>query len=139
MVTGTDFRAEFSNRGAQLVSFQLLEHDSGNGQVDLIRARTAPPYAFGLVDRDGTSAPLNDALFVVSQEAGGPGQQILSYRYRGPLGEASKRFTFEPNGLLNVEIDAAAESPWAVALGPGIRNPTPEEVEYVDSLKQDIR
>ena len=68
VVTGIDFRAEFTNRGAQLVSFQLLEHDSGNGQVDLVRARTAPPYAFGLVDRDGTSAPLNDATVAQYQK-----------------------------------------------------------------------
>lgn len=128
VVTGTQFRAEFTNRGAQLVSFQLLEHESDDGPVDLIRARPGAPYAFGFVGLDSKAAPLNDALFAVTREVGDGGQQVVSYRYRGPLGEASKQYIFEPNGLLTVEIVATNESPWAVALGPGIRNPTPEEV-----------
>ena len=40
-----------------------------------------------------------------------------------------KRFAFQPNGLLDVEIDAATELAWAMVLGPGVRNPSTEEMD----------
>ena len=57
-----------TNQGAQLVSFQLLEHEnSDGGPVDLVRARTSSPYPFGVVDSAGNSSPLNEALFESDQ------------------------------------------------------------------------
>jgi YidC/Oxa1 family membrane protein insertase len=131
VVEGGDFRAELSNRGAQLISFQLLDHQSGDGgPVDLVRERATPPYPFGLVDLvQGAPSALNDALFEVERGRSAIGEDEITYRYRGPLGEAEKRFVFRASGLIEVEITGPGEGTWAVTLGPGIRNPTAAEVK----------
>jgi YidC/Oxa1 family membrane protein insertase len=129
VVEGQEFRAEFTNRGAQLVSFQLLHHQSADGgPVDLVRSRESGPYLFGLVGEGGGSSPLNDQLFELGQESGGRGGETLNFRYRGPAGDASKRFTFRPDGMLELEIRVASGQRWAAIVGPGIRNPTTEEI-----------
>ena len=130
VISGPDYRAEFSNRGGQLVSFQLLEHQNAEGgPVDLVRSRAESPYLFGLATLDGTSSPVNDALFVVDRTPAGAGRESVTFRYQGQLGRVEKRFTFEPSGLIELKIDAAAADGWNVAVGPGIRNPTAEEME----------
>lgn len=128
-VAGEGFRAQLTNRGGQLRSFRLLEHASADeGLVDLVRERTAPPYPFGLVDDDGTSQPLNDVLFRVDRQTDRQGREIVSYRYRGPAGDAEKRFVFGADGRVEVEMRIAGGR-WLAALGPGIRNPSPAELE----------
>ena len=130
VVTAETFRAEFTSRGAQLVSFLLSEHQNADGgPVDLVRARTHGPYLFGFAEIDGTSSPFNEALFQVRREPSDLGQETLVFLYQGPEGRVEKRFTFQPTGLLDVEIEAATDLPWAVALGPGIRNPSSAELD----------
>ena len=129
VIEGDTYRAEFTNRGAQLVSFQLLEHRGADGgQMDLVRARAQDPYLFGFATLDGTSSKLNDVLFRVERESAEFGQETIVFRYQGSHGRVEKRFAFLANGLLDVEIDAATGEAWTVALGPGIRNPSSEEV-----------
>jgi len=130
VVTGDTYRAEFTSRGAQLVSFQLLEHENADGgPVDLVRARAQDPYLFGFATLDGTPSVLNQVLFRVQRQSADFGQEALTFLYQGPEGRVEKRFTFQPNGLLDVEIDAATDLPWALALGPGVRNPSSAEMD----------
>jgi YidC/Oxa1 family membrane protein insertase len=130
VVTGDIYRAEFTSRGAQLVSFQLLEHrNSDGGPVDLVRARARDPHLFGFATLDGASSALNDVLFRVQRESGDFGRETVVFLYQGAEGRVEKRFAFQPNGLLGVEIDAATELPWAVVLGPGVRNPSSAEMD----------
>ena len=126
-------RVELSNRGGQVVSFLLKEHQARDGgPVDLVRARREDPYPFGLVDRDGASHPLNEALFEAERLEEGAG---VRFRYRGSAGEAVKTFRFQgPSSgvmkdLLEVEIEVAGQEGWQVVLGPGLRNPSERERE----------
>jgi YidC/Oxa1 family membrane protein insertase len=130
VVTGETFRAEFTNRGAQLVSYQLLQHrNADGGPVDLVRSRAEGPYLFGFATLDGSGSPLNDVYFQVDRAASEIGQEAVTFRYQGSLGAVEKRFTFQPNGLVDLAIDASVADGWTAVLGPGIRNPTSEELD----------
>jgi YidC/Oxa1 family membrane protein insertase len=121
---GDGFVAELSNRGGQLVSLEVPDHEDDGSPVNLVRDRREAAYPFGLVAPDGTPLPLDDELFVV--EAGEDGDSVL-FRYAGPASggaEVTKRFAVGDRGLLTVAIEADLDSPWAVALGPGLRNPS---------------
>lgn len=114
-------RAEWSNRGAQLVSFELKNHPaSDGGAVDLVRRRTGDAYPFGLINPDGSSSALNQALFVVERRTGGVG-----FAYRGPAGSARKSVSMNGDGLLEIEVEADGE--WQLLVGPGLRNPGEDE------------
>jgi YidC/Oxa1 family membrane protein insertase len=128
VIETAEYRAELTNRGAQLVSFQLNEHrNAAGGPVDLVRAREDWPYPFGLYD--GTEpSPLNDALFAVERSRDGD-RQVVTFRFRGSEGEATKRFAFEEGGLFDVDIEFPDGRSRHVTLGPGIRNPSTEELE----------
>jgi YidC/Oxa1 family membrane protein insertase len=129
-IEGDGYRAVLTNQGAQLVSFQLFEHEnSDGGPVDLVRARATLPYPFGIVDSAGNSSPLNEALFESDQSVSGAGEPVVTYRYRGPAGEAEKKFIFRADGLLDVEVSSRGKGNWAVVFGPGLRNPAEEETD----------
>lgn len=130
VVLETDrFRAVFSNRGAQLVSFVSKIHSSGfGGGVDLVKRRAQPPYPFAIVDRAGASDPLNEALFVVFEGSGSEADPIR-FEYSGPQGRAEKSFWERPDGMLGVRLEVSGRSDWAFLLGPGVRNPELEEFE----------
>ncbi len=128
VVVDTDaFRATFTNRGAQLVSFVLKEHLGPDGKgLDLVRRRAGEPYPFALAEREDHPEPLNRALFAV-ERGGAPAGSWVTLHYRGPEGEATKRFRFRGEGLFDVEVAVPGRSDWALLLGPGLRNPSPEE------------
>jgi YidC/Oxa1 family membrane protein insertase len=136
VVEGAHFRAEFTNRGAQLLSFQLMSHVSADGgPVDLVRTRAEGPYPFALRAPGGTPSPLNEALFVV--DAGSAGEaEWLEFRYSGPAGRATKRFQFREDGLIDVVIEVAAGG--EVLLGPGIGNPAAQELENRFNLRSGL-
>jgi YidC/Oxa1 family membrane protein insertase len=120
------FRAEFSNRGAQLVSFVLKELRKGSvgRDLELVRGRRDLAYPFGLVGDGLAPHPLNAALFAIEERSANG----VTFRYNGPEGSASKRFRFDANGLFRAEIGVTAGAPgWRVLLGPGVRNLTSEE------------
>ena len=129
-IKGPGYEAVLTNQGAQLLSFQLLDYDNADGgPVDLVRARATLPYPFGIVDSVGNSSPLNEALFESEQTASAAGEPVVVYRYSGPAGQAEKRFLFRADGLLDVEVSQAGERNWAVVVGPGVRNPSEEELD----------
>ena len=121
-------RAVLSNRGAQLLSMEVPEKTEGkSGTLDLVRARAGGPHPYSLTTGRGSAPhPLDQVLF--RAEKGGDGRSVL-FRYRGPQGVAEKRFRFNDKGLLEVEIHLPGRSDWGVLLGPGIRNPTAEEMK----------
>lgn len=129
VVENERYRAELSNRGAQLVSFEVLGQSTADGEVvNLVRARGEDPYPFGL--RSGEQAhPLNDALFQVERNALDSGVEEIRFLYRGGLGTAEKAFRFQPTGLIDVEIAVADDDRWSVVFGPGVRNPSVDEME----------
>ena len=122
------FRATFSNRGAQLLSFELTEHESQPGEsVDLVRRRIGYPYPFAVFDSTGASDSLNEALFSVAE--GAAADDAYRFEYSGPLGRATKEFWLRPDGMLGVRISVPGRTDWSVLLGPGLRNPDSEEIE----------
>lgn len=126
------FRAELTNRGAQLASFVLREHTSPDGgPLDLVRGRQGAPYPFALVGPDLAPLALDQALFAVD-DSSDRGTRTVTFRYRGPAGAAEKTFVFRPDGLFDftLRVDRPRDPrDWSLWLGPGIRNPTKEELE----------
>lgn len=120
-------RAVFTNRGAQLVSLQLKGQKTHlGGAVELVRKRAEGPYPYGLVRKKGLAPhPLDQALFRLERGRDGS----LVFRYRGPGGVAEKRFRFDGQGFLeaNVHVPDPGDR-WALVLGPGLGNPTAEEM-----------
>ncbi len=128
-VAGPGFEAEFTNRGAQLLSFRLAEHrNAAGGPVDLVRERERGPYPFALVGADGAPSALNEALFTVERRRSEEGDAV-EFAYRGTEGRATKRFVFRPDGTFATAIEVAGAGSWGVWLGPGIRNPDVDEEE----------
>lgn len=120
------YRAEFTNRGAQLVSLQLKDQRNADGSpVELVHGRAEGPWPFGLIAPDGSPSPLNQALFRVERAEGGAGPTV-SFRYRGSAGAAEKTFRAEPNGMVSVEVRASGE--WLLLAGPMVRDLPDEEL-----------
>ncbi len=127
VVEDARFRAVFSNRGAQLVSYVLKQHRSEDGKLglELVQQRANLPAPFGLVAPGLAPHPLGGVLFAVEER----GPKFVSFRFNGPQGTAHKRFRFDPNGLFEVEVSVPRGTPWRLLLGPGLRNLTSEEAE----------
>ena len=132
-------RLEFTNRGAQLLSFELRRPNGGE-PVELVRRREAgQPYPFAFQGSQRGS-PLNEALYVVERSSV-DGDTRLSFRYSGDLGTAAKTFhipkdTAQAGGLtFRYEIESPGDS-WGLVLGPGIRNPSVEELQSRLSSQQ---
>ncbi len=130
VVESAEFRAEMTNRGGQLLSYQLLNHKSADGgPVDMVRRRGAAPYPFGLATPQGGPSPLNDVLYEVEQSSSTAGDKAVTFRYRGPEGNVEKRFVFRGDGMIEVDVALSDPNAWALAIGPGVRNPSEEEQE----------
>lgn len=120
-------RLEFSNRGAQLVSFRLKQHATSGGEsLELVRDRGSDPYPFGLVVGGERSHRLNNALFVSEAKSDERGE-TLRFRHRSSRGAAEKLFRLTPEGLVSVEITVLGED-WSLLLGPGLRNLNEKEL-----------
>ena len=123
------FEAVFTNRGGSLLSLRLKNHLAPSGEaVDLVRKRRDYPLPLAITDRRGGTDPLNDVLFVVRRERGELGPAV-SFRYAGPAGQASKRFSLLGGGVIRLEVEVAGRSDWGLLLGPGVRDLTEEEAK----------
>lgn len=115
------FRAELTNRGAQLVSLLLKEHRTADGELlELIRPRGSDPYPFALVVDGEKSHRLNHALFEHSEEVEN-GLQTLTFRHRSELGAAEKVFRLTPQGFVDVRVTVEGGQDWGLVFGPGLR------------------
>jgi YidC/Oxa1 family membrane protein insertase len=123
------YTATVDNRGAALVSVHLAPREGAGGAgVELLRRRgaDAEPRTFSFVGLDGAPLPIDRELFVVDHEEG---SREVVLRYSGPLGEAEKRFVFGDDLVeFAATWDGAAEE-WGLLVGPGLRNPTLDELE----------
>lgn len=125
-----DFIAVFSNRGAELISFQLKRYrGKSHGLVELVRARPAnsPDYPFAIVAANGQVAgQLNTALWKVDESHDGP-TTIIDYKYAGNGVSASKTFRVGPEYLFHFAAALNPAMPYRVEIGPGIRTLDTEE------------
>ena len=129
-------RAVFTNRGGQLLSMIVPEKSgSRSGELDMVRQRSGGVYPYALAAKGALTHPLNDALF--RAEKGADGRSVL-FRYSGALGNAEKRFRLNDKGLLEAEIRVPGRTDWRVLVGPGLRNPTPEELESRFELRRAV-
>jgi YidC/Oxa1 family membrane protein insertase len=120
--------AVFTNRGAQLLSMMAPEKsDPKSGVLELVRQRVGLDYPYSLTTADGLQpSPLNRVLF--STERGTDGHSV-TFRYSGPLGVAEKTFRFDDRGLLATDVRVPGRADWGLLLGPGVRNPSAEEMK----------
>ena len=122
-------RATFSNRGAQLVSLQLLQELTSEGDpIEMIRSRGTDPYPFSLVVDGTRSHRLNKALFISESSMAADGGQI-EFRHRSAAGDATKTFLLDSRGFLQVSVEVADERHWSLVLGPGLRNLDSKEAD----------
>lgn len=128
-----DYKAVLSNRGAQLISFQLKhylrkKHDTMT--EDLVKARegSRSDYPFTIVPADRSLLRLNTALYQVSDVTGANGERVIQYRYSDGRVTATKTFRFPKSPyLFNFTIEVNPPSPYRVAVGPGLRTLNKEE------------
>ena len=125
------FIARFSNRGAQLVSFQLTGYKTKEGaNVELVKARDASrtDFPFAIEARDGAlAARLNTALYAVRQYDE-KGQTVLEYSYAGADEvAATKTFRFPGDYLFNFTVAVRPAVPYRIVVGPGVRTLEPDE------------
>jgi len=121
--------AVFTNRGGSLVSLRLKDYSAASGEsVDLVRQRRDYPLPLAITGRGGDADPLNEALFAVERVGSRLGPAV-SFRYAGPAGQASKRFTLSGGGRVRLEVEVPGRTDWGLLLGPGIRNPTAAEAK----------
>jgi YidC/Oxa1 family membrane protein insertase len=138
IIDSPDFRATFTNRGAQLVSFVVKDHRDERGRpLELVRARQQGPWPLGLVDKDLRPLALDEALFASRRERDAEGHEVLRFDYRGPAGSARKVVRVLGPGLLGLEVEASVPG-WGLVLGPGVRNPPLKELEAHRQPRQTI-
>jgi YidC/Oxa1 family membrane protein insertase len=120
-------RAVLTNRGAQLLSLVApAKSDPKSGTLELVRERVGDLYPYSLTTPATQPHPLNQALFQAERGADG---RSVTFRYSGPLGTAEKTFSFDERGLLNVDVRVPGRSDWGLLTGPGVRNPTADEMK----------
>lgn len=131
-VETADYVARFSNRGAQLVSFQLKNFKTSDGSlVELVKAREATrsdfPFAIEAADA-GLAQRINSALYEVTDHTE-KDARILEFRFAAADGvSATKIFRFNGEYLFGFSVAVTpAAAPYRVAIGPGIRTLLPEE------------
>ncbi|MHB0968238.1 MAG: membrane protein insertase YidC [Thermoanaerobaculia bacterium] len=120
------FLARFSNKGAQLVSFQLKEHKNPDGSsVDLIRprGRERDDFAFAIRGADAAwTQQVNNALYV-ARETTTRSKRTLEYHYSDGRGTSVvKTFVFSDDYPFRFQIDVQGQSaPFRIELGPAIK------------------
>jgi YidC/Oxa1 family membrane protein insertase len=124
--------ARLSNRGGDLRSFVLKRFKDGAGRpLDLVPAK--PPFPGRTLTLDPADPFLvraAAALYTVDRSEAG-GKTTLRFHYREADGSGILReyvFGNEYRVSLKVEREGGAKAPVAVVLGPGIGNPSAEEL-----------
>lgn len=134
-------RAEFTNRGARLVSLRVkgmnrtAEHP--DGELELVAPRQQSPLPLSLLGADGQLSPMNAALFAARREATPEGER-LSFLYRGSQGEAEKSFVLGPEGRMEIAVRVPGEKSFRMLLGPGLRARTEAELASRFELRRAV-
>ena len=135
IIDTNDFIARFSNRGGQLVSFELLHYKAkpssktDTKNVDLVKEREAGrtdyPFAIEATDPAFTKRA-NSALYTV-READEKGAHVIEYRGSDGAHSVTKTCRFTKEYLFNFAVSVVPPIPYRVVIGPGIRTLGPEE------------
>lgn len=116
-------RVEFTNRGAQVVSYRIPNQLDDEGEpLDLVRDRGEDLHPFAFLVGEGGSR-LNTALFTSEESVGEDGRKTLTFRHRSDAGTAEKIFRWDEQGFMEVEArleGRRASDPWGLLLGPGV-------------------
>ncbi len=125
-----DFIARFSNRGAQLVSFQLKKYRTNTGElVELVKARDPQrsDFPFAIEAKNLALAQrLNTALYTVNDRVE-KGARVIEYRYAANGVSAAKTFRIRDEYQFDFAVSVAPAIPYRIAIGPGIRTLGAEE------------
>jgi YidC/Oxa1 family membrane protein insertase len=137
-VQGDEVAVAFSNRGARLVSWQLKRFRDAKGRPEeMVQNVPGGPRALDVETGDPEVDPrLRDALFQPSAEVvtlGRSGEAELRFQWAEGDLEATKTLRFQTAGyLVRMAVDVKRGGralPAKVVWGPGLGNPTPEEME----------
>jgi YidC/Oxa1 family membrane protein insertase len=135
---GEQVTVAFSNRGARLVSWQLNRFRDAKGRPEeMVQNVPGGPRALDVETGDPDVDPrLRDALFQPSAEIvtlGPSGEAELRFQWAEGDLEATKALRFQaPGYLVQVAVDVKRGGrplPAKVIWGPGLGNPTPDEME----------
>lgn len=145
-----NFTARLSNRGAEIVSFQLKRYTAKDGaHVELVKARdpNRTDFPFAIEAADAAFAQrANSALYEVSDRSD-HGARIVEYRWSDGHVSVTKTFRFTDEYLFDFAVSVTPPMPYRIAIGPGIRTLEKEEkdsqfiitgngvVQYNDDLK----
>lgn len=134
-------RAEFTNRGARLVSLRVkgLNKAAGttDGELELVSPRKESPLPFSLFGPEGELLAANSALFVATRETTPEGEK-LRFLHRDSQGEVEKSFLLGPEGRMEIIIAAPAEKSFHLLLGPGLRARTVAELASRFELRRAV-
>ncbi len=134
-------RAEFTNRGARLVSLRVkgMNKAAGTlgGELELVSPRKESPLPFSLVGPGGEPLAANSALFAVTRETTPEGEKLL-FLHRDSQGEVEKSFLLGPEGRMEIAIAAPSEKSFRLLLGPGLRARTAAELASRFELRRAV-
>lgn len=125
---------KLSNRGGEVVSAELSRYHADREGVPLELVRKDAPFAGRTLVYDPSDPFLARAAAALHEtvvEEGSAGT-VVRFRYREEDGQGiTKTYSFGKGYLvgLRVEREGAPGAPVGVVLGPGIGNPTAEELE----------
>jgi YidC/Oxa1 family membrane protein insertase len=127
------YHATLSNRGGTLRAFTLKKFQDAAGQpLDLVRHGDGfPGFTLAPDPSDPFLARAGQALFTV-EKAEGEGAVTLRFRYREADGTGLVRTYVFRSGYvvsMRMEREGAPGQPVGVVLGPGIGNPSAEELK----------
>jgi len=130
-----DYVARLSNRGAELISFQLEHYKArpssktDNAKVELVKDRepnrTDYPFAIEATDPNFTRSA-NSALYA-THEFDEKGAHVVEYRWSDGVHSVVKTFRFTDEYLFNFAVSVTPPIPYRVAIGPGLRTLGPDE------------
>jgi len=134
-IESRDFVARFSNRGAEMISFQLTHYKArpsvktDQTRVELVKDRdpshTDYPFAIEATDA-GFMHRANSALYAV-REFDEKGAHVIEYRWSDGAHTVTKTFRFTGEYLFNFTASVTPPLPYRIAVGPGIRTLGPDE------------
>jgi YidC/Oxa1 family membrane protein insertase len=135
IVDTNDFIARFSNRGGELVSFELKHYKAKPSSktdiqnVDLVKEREAgrTDYPFAIEASDPVfTRRANGALYTV-READDKGAHVVEYRWSDGVHSVTKTFRLTREYQFHFAVTVVPPIPYRVVIGPGIRTLGPEE------------
>jgi len=134
-IESPNFVAKFSNRGAELVSFQLTHYKAKpsdkNDQttVELVKERepNRTDYPFAIEATDANFMHRANAALYTVREFDDKGAHVVEYRWSDGAHAVTKTFRFTDEYLFNFAVSVTPPLPYRVAIGPGIRTLGPDE------------